>query len=253
MNIHFIGVGEACDPLLPNTSLLVEAADQKMLLDCGFTTPHRFFANWPASDYLDLVWISHFHGDHFFGLPLLLLQFWVLGRQKKLTIAGPQGVEKKVAEAVELAYPGFNKHLQFPLHFVEIEPGSCYSLNNLSLRSAENIHSQRSLALRIDAQQQSLVYSGDGKPTPASCELAYGADLLIHESFWLDSETNGHANVLECLHHAKAAHVGALALVHMSAQIRHDEKKCERLLAVISGSSFPVSLPLPGEKIVLCP
>ena len=53
MEIHFLGVGEACDGSQPNTAILLRTdAEQRagrILLDCGFSVPHRFFALEPRS------------------------------------------------------------------------------------------------------------------------------------------------------------------------------------------------------------
>ncbi len=76
VKIKFIGVGEAFDEDLPNTSILVRARDERnessILLDCGFTAPPSFWKIAKDPDDLDAIWISHFHGDHFFVLPALL-------------------------------------------------------------------------------------------------------------------------------------------------------------------------------------
>lgn len=105
----FWGVGEACDPERFNTSLLVLSGSKNhyILLDCGFTTPHRYFADCSEPNQLDALWISHFHGDNFFGVPLLLLRFWEMGRTRPLLSVGPPGLAEKVAQAVDLAYPCF--------------------------------------------------------------------------------------------------------------------------------------------------
>lgn len=249
MNITFIGVGEACDPLLPNTSLLVESGGKRLLLDCGFTTPHHFFRQWPGAEDLDFVWISHFHGDHFFGLPLLILQYKVLGRQAELVIAGPRGLAEKVTTALELAYPGLGQDLGFALCFIELEPGHDRAWAGLALATAENIHSQRSLSLRISDPQHSLVYSGDGKATSASLELALGVDIMVHESFWLERQDPGHGNVVDCLAHAQAAQVKQLALVHICAEVRHNRASFARLMTMIETTPLSVTVPLPGEKL----
>jgi ribonuclease BN (tRNA processing enzyme) len=93
MQIHFLGVGEACDGNQPNTSILlkpdIEDTAGRILLDCGFSVPHQYFSLDPSPEELEILWISHFHGDHFLGTPLLLLWFWEMGRQKSLHILGP--------------------------------------------------------------------------------------------------------------------------------------------------------------------
>ena len=95
MNVFFVGVGEACDAKHGNTSIHVQTVNDTCLLcDCGFSAAHSYFAFCDDPDQLDMVWNSHFHGDHFFGMPLLLLRFWEMKRSKPLVIAGQAGVEE---------------------------------------------------------------------------------------------------------------------------------------------------------------
>lgn len=250
MKITFLGVGEACDPLLPNTSMVVESSAGNLLLDCGFTTPHTYFKQWPHADFLDLVWISHFHGDHFFGMPLLFLELWLKGRQKELLIAGPRGVEEKVLTCLDLAYPTFASRLQFPLVFLELEPGQIFERGELRLQSAANEHSVASLSLSCQVAGKKVVYSGDGRPTIQSRQLAEQADLLVQEAFWFDSEAKGHGNVLASLALADQAQVRQLALVHISAEIRHNQELFKQIEELARQAALPVHLPLPGEEIL---
>ena len=127
MELYFLGVGEACDAAQPNTSILVKTAARenggRILLDCGFTVPHAYFRLEPGADELEFLWISHFHGDHLLGTPLLLLRFWEMGRQRPLAILGPPGIRAKVEEAAMLGYPNLLKRLGFSLLFHELQPG----------------------------------------------------------------------------------------------------------------------------------
>ena len=105
MRAVFAGVGEAVDERLPNTSILLESQGHRLLLDCGFTAAHTLFAAAPdAATTLRGVFISHFHGDHWFGLPALLSRLMVEGRTAPLAIVGLPGVEEKVRGLVPLAY-----------------------------------------------------------------------------------------------------------------------------------------------------
>jgi ribonuclease Z len=254
MEITFLGVGEACDPAQPNTSLLIntttkDGAGRQLLLDCGFTIPHLYFADCKDPEQLDLLWISHFHGDHFFGVPLLQLRFWEMGRHKPLLILGQPGIRQKLSQALELAYPGFTKRLCYPLEFLEITPGRRVSLLGLEWQAAANEHSQPALAIRIDNNGRSIFYSGDGRPTAATTALAHGCDLAVHEAFHLEGESGGHGSIRRCLEFAREADVTRLALVHMERQNRNRQREIENLLAEASG--FMVFLPDSGQKIEL--
>ena len=254
MKITFLGVGEACDPLYPNTSLLVqsEIAGQarQLLLDCGFTTPHIYFYACADAESLDALWISHFHGDHFFGVPLLLLRFWEMERRKPLFIVGPAGVKRKILQALDLAYPNFGAKMHFPLLFREAEPETSVEVAGFQWRTAAGLHSQRALALRLSDNAHALFYSGDGRPTPATEELAAGCDLAVHEAFRFDDETPGHGSVRGCLDFAARTGVRSLALLHVQREERFRlrdriEARCRR------EAGCRVWLPEPGESVVL--
>jgi ribonuclease Z len=253
MEITFLGVGEACDPAQPNTSLLINTTTgglrRQLLLDCGFTIPHLYFAGCNDPEQLDLLWISHFHGDHFFGVPLLQLRLWEMGRRKPLLILGQPGIRQKLSQTLELAYPGFEKRLNYPLEFLELAPGRSISLLGLQWQAAANEHSQPALAIRIDNDGRSIFYGGDGRPTAATTALAHGCSLAVHEAFHLDGESGGHGSVRRCLEFARQAEVVRLALVHMERQNRNRRREIENLLAEASG--FSVFLPESGQKIEL--
>ena len=229
MQVIFAGVGEAIDENYLNTSLLVlaESGDRphQILLDCGFTGAHTYFRTSPVPMDLDAVWISHFHGDHFLGLPLLLLRFWQMGRKKVLTLVGQSGVQDRVMQAIDLAYPHFFPKFQYPLRFIEVEAGKDLSLFGFKWSFAESAHTLPCLAVRLDHERGSLFYSGDGPPADETLALAGGVTLIVHEAYELEPETPGHGTVDGCLDFARKARVPALALVHMNRQVRLNGSK----------------------------
>ena len=256
IEVVFLGVGEAFDEALPNTSILIrwgaETSRVTLLLDCGFTAPPQFWREEPAVDALDGIWISHFHGDHFLGLPALLVRFLEEGRSKALTLLGQKGIESVTRKVVDLAYPGFNEKLTFPIRFVEVEPKTDVAIFGLTFQTAENSHSQRDLALRIDAQGTSIYYSGDGKPTPESMALAQGSHLIIHEAFHMESELVGHGTVIGSLYMAKRCKASHLALVHIQRNARSQVLEKKQQFTDLAGS-VNVMVPEPGYKIMLDP
>ena len=250
--VEFIGVGEACDPDYPNTSLLLkdQAGQGRILLDCGFTTPHRYFKDCSDPEVLQALWISHFHGDHFFGVPLLLLRFWETGRRNPLHILGPQGVEEKIYQAMDLAYPNLMKKIHFPLHYQEVEPGFSRSAAGLTWNTAENEHSERSLAVRIEDNEKALFYSGDGRPTPETLGLASGSDLVVHEAFRLSGATPGHGNVQACIDFTQKSGANNLALIHINRDERAD-RLTEIQETIRKTDNLHIFLPEPGDCYIL--
>ncbi len=225
MEVLFLGVGEACDSRHGNTSALVTTSTNTILLDCGFSVPHRFFGICKDPDCLDYVWISHFHGDHFFGLPLLLLRFWEMGRTRPLQLVGQERLRQKTMSALELAYPGFAKKLSFPLQFQRVKPGVTLELEQLKFQTTPTSHSQANLGLLLDDGHHRLYYSGDGRPTTEVFQLTHGCDLALHEAFtWEDSIPN-HGSVTGCLQLMQEAKIKQLALLHIERKTRQNRQQ----------------------------
>ena len=252
--VVFLGVGEAFDENLPNTSILVRYEENNtqasVLLDCGFTATPQFWREEPDADSLDGVWISHFHGDHFFGLPALLVRFMEEDREKELTIIGQKGIEQLFKKVLELAYPGFYKKISFPLKFLEIEPQKDIEAFGLRFRTAENAHSERDLALRIEGGGKSIYYSGDGKATAECMAIAKGSRLIIQESFEMEKEFHGHGTVLDSIDMAKDCGASHLALVHVKRQVRSDVISKVKTIQGL-GKSLNVIVPEPGTRITI--
>jgi len=251
LKIEFIGTGEACDEHCPNTSLLVRTGGGKratLLLDCGFTASTRFWLHAKDPDELDGIWISHFHGDHFFGMPLLLLRFWEMKRRKPLTVLSQQGGKGPVLDAMELAYPGFLRKMRYELEFVEVEPERPVQALGLQWRAAPTRHSRRNLAVRLDDGDASLFYSGDGAPTAETSKLARNIDLVVHEAFGLEPLVEGHGTVQGCVAFAREVRAARLALVHVQRDVRR-ERKGEILEMARGTEDVPVFLPEPGDAV----
>lgn len=250
MRTTFIGVGEAFDDKHFNTSLLVETADSSLLLDCGFTAPMGFWEN--AAPPLDLqaIYISHFHGDHFFGIPALLMRMKQEGRTVPLTILGQPGVETIVRQTVELAYPGSLAKASFDLNFMECSAGQNLVLGDMRLGFALSDHPRPCLAIRIDSEQCALFYSGDGGATNETMTLADGVDLIVHESFTLDAVKPGHGTVDASIDFARRAGARQLALVHIERDVRRHQ--CEKLRQRLSESQgLDILVPESGDSITI--
>lgn len=254
MEIHFLGVGEACDGRQPNTSILVKTADDqkagRILLDCGFSVPHQYLALEPSADELEFLWISHFHGDHFLGTPLLLLWFWEMDRTKPLHIIGPPGIENAVVQAMKLAYPNFLARLNYPLVFHEIGPENPLHLTDTLWKTAYNEHSQPCLSLRLSVNEKSIFYSGDGRPTGATLSLANRCDMIIHEAYALADSFPGHGSIETCLAFARNAGVKRLALVHIQRDLR---RQCPEAFAGLlkDTDALEIILPESGARFTL--
>jgi ribonuclease BN (tRNA processing enzyme) len=218
MNYVLLGVGEAFDAPLGNTSALL-SADSRLLLDCGYAVPASLWAYDGNADLLDGLYISHAHGDHFFGFPPLIGRLWDSGRTKEFTVIAQESVWLKMQDAMELAYPGLLERRQFELHFIPAAAGETVQWREFQLRFAPSIHSVPNLAIRVETGGRSFAYSGDGMFTPAGRELFFGVDVLLHEAYSFTPHPI-HGDIDAVTGMAGEANVGRLLLTHLSRETR---------------------------------
>src|SRR5713226_5331181 len=86
---------------------------------------------------IDTIFISHFHGDHFFGLPFLFLDYaHRTQRRSDLTLVGPPGLEERVERLMDIGYPStFSHEAGYRRHYAEVSDGAQGELNGLTFRA----------------------------------------------------------------------------------------------------------------------
>lgn len=98
------------------TAQVLEIKNKLFLIDCGEGTQVEMRRNKIRFPRIERIFISHLHGDHFFGLPGLVASFRLLGREKELHIYGPKGI----GEAITLLLKLGNSWTNYPLIFHEL-------------------------------------------------------------------------------------------------------------------------------------
>lgn len=118
MKINILGCYAATPRTFTNpTAQVLEIANHLFLIDCGEGTQVQLRKNKIKFSAINHIFISHLHGDHFFGLIGLISTFNLLNRNKPLTIYGPKGI----AEIINLQLKYSNSWPQYELNFVELE------------------------------------------------------------------------------------------------------------------------------------
>lgn len=155
----------------------------RYLFDCGPTLLPQLRKAGLDSDTIDAVFISHFHGDHYFGLPFLFLDAWRSDRRKPLTLVGPHGLEQRAERLLEMAFPGLPSKVGFPCLYVEVADGMKGEAAGLKFLASEVVHvpGLTSFAFRLHAGGRTLVYSGDTTLCSGLLRLVPGADALVLE------------------------------------------------------------------------
>jgi ribonuclease BN (tRNA processing enzyme) len=245
VDITVIGCGEAFDESLPNTSLLIRGAEAIALLDCGYSVPPQLWRSDRDANLIDLIYVSHAHADHMFGLPPLLGRMWEDGRTKPLVLMSQASVLEKVAHLMEVAYPGLRTRFQYPIEFREASPAVESDFGGMRFRFAPTRHSVTNLAVRIDWNAHAVCYSGDGDITSESRALFEGADIVFHEAYSFE-KSPVHGEIKEVLNMGGACGVKKLALMHVQRKVRRDRT---RLFEAMLAADVKCVLPSPGDAL----
>ncbi len=221
MQLQFIGCGDALGSGgRSNTCFHVTGERVNFLIDCGASSLPTLKRFGVARDAIDLILITHFHGDHFGGLPFLLLDAQFTRRTRPLVIAGPQGIETKLANLMEALFEHSSKTKQrFDLSVVALEPEQSRTFGEVKVTPYPVVHGESGgpfLAYRIEAEGRIITYSADTEWTDALIPAARGADLFIAEAYYFDKIVKNHLSLKTLEAHLPEINAKRLVLTHMS-------------------------------------
>jgi ribonuclease BN (tRNA processing enzyme) len=205
------------------TCFLVDAGDERFLIDCGATAlvAMRRFGIAPGT--IDTVFLSHLHGDHFGGLPFLLLEAQFISRRERpLVIVGPPGTEERLLATLEVLYPGSSgTSWRFPLRFVELAPLKRQRLGGVTVTAHPVVHPSGApaYALQLVCGGRRIAYSGDTAWTEQLIEVARGSDLLIVECYAFEPKASHHLDFKTLSRRRAELGAGRVLLTHMSAEM----------------------------------
>ncbi len=231
VTVTLLGTGDAFASFGRSQSgYLIDAPGGRILMEAGPGLMPALKSNAVAPDSFDLVLISHLHGDHFAGLPFLILDYmWETPRKKLLTIAGPPRLEQRTWLLMRTMFPHFElDKIKRKLKFVVLEPGSSTRLGKFKVRAIRSPHTKPdiSLSLRIDGGGKSIVFSGDSGWNDELVELSAGADLFLCECTYYEStELNFHLNYPLLAANRDKFKVRRMVLTHLGREVlsRADE------------------------------
>ncbi len=243
-------------------ALLLRRGADRILFDCGEGTQRQLLRSVGLMDLTD-VFVTHFHADHWLGLPGMLKTFDLRAREKPLAIYGPPGLAKLlhsmrhvwggVGYDVEIIELADDEAVERPEYVIEPFPvehrGTAYGYAVIEddrpgrfdatlaeqlgvkpgpdfgrLQRGEVVNGVRpEQVIGEDRHGRKLVISGDTAPSDVLVEVAYRADVLVHEATFTSEEAarareTQHSTAEQAAKAAVEADVRMLALVHLSTR-----------------------------------
>ena len=197
MKVTIVGCGDAFGSGgRSHTCFRLDAAGHTLLVDFGAGAIIAWNRSGFATSEIDAVVVSHLHGDHFGGLPFLLLQCqFVERRRKPITFLGPPGLRARLDMAFEVFFPGTRSmRWTFDWTVVEVLPRHQYDIAGFSLLTLEVDHPGGAAAtgVRVTGGGRVFAYSGDTAWIESLIDLAAGADLFIIECYSAARPIPGH-------------------------------------------------------------
>lgn len=214
------------------TSQLVHLDNQKFLVDCGEGTQLQLMRYKIKYSRISHIFISHLHGDHYFGLIGLINSFGLLNRQQDLVVFGPPTLKKILDIQLQVA----STRLPFSLQVKEITgPGLLLETDDVEISCFATDHRitcygfsfcEKTVTRKRQAAQgqpRRYAYCADTRYNESLLEHIRDFDLIYHEATYLDdqhekAELRFHSTAKQAALLAQKANAKRLLLGHFSSQ-----------------------------------
>ena len=222
MRFTFIGCGDAFGSGgRLQTCFHVAGEQANFLIDCGASSLIGLKAHRIPLNAIQSIFITHFHADHFGGIPFFMLDAQLLSkRSEPLTIAGPPGLSTWFERVMETTFPGSSKTvLKFSVSLVEIsanERRTVAGVNVTSFRADHGDPGGPSFSYRFETEGKIVAYTGDTEWTDELISAAKDADLFVAEAYFFEKKVKMHLDLQSLAARLPLMNAKRVVLTHMS-------------------------------------
>jgi ribonuclease Z len=264
LEITIIGSGSALPvPGRNPSSIYFKDEGLTALFDCGEGTQHRLHEFAVKLMKIKYIFISHLHGDHFFGLPGLIATLDLYGRTKPLHIIGPMGVKEIILrmfdlQGSQLRYEVHFKELQFPnageleleypynLHYFPLN----HSVSTFGYLLSKEIRSKEAETI-LNRSRKVFAYVTDTSTDGVDYAIINNVEMLYHEATYLSSEKENalktyHSTAQDAGHVAEQISAKMLIIGHFSARYRHLQEHLTEVRNVFPNAQVAIE----GQKFI---
>ena len=221
VRVTFIGSGSAfADGGRSHACIHVSAPGVSLLLDCGGSSLPAIQREIDP-EAIDAIAISHLHGDHFGGIPYLVIEQHFAGRTAPLVIAGPRALPERLRAAEAALYPDFFRRTKIGFPVREVALGAEDTELGGALVSAlpvRHVPESDPHGLRVRVGDKLVAYSGDATWSDDLVRVAQGADLFICDATFFDRDDPSHISYQTLMSHRSELDCRRIVLTHLGAE-----------------------------------
>lgn len=218
-SVRFIGSGDAFgDGGRFQACILVSDGTANVLLDCGASSLVAMKQQGVEPNDIHHVVISHLHGDHFGGLPFLILDGQFRRRTSDLHVIGPPSTQERLEAAMEALYPNSSTtERRFQVTYSELKEDTRVACGEATVTAFQVTHGSgaAAFATRLELGGTVIGYSGDAEWGPGVVSAAEGTDLFICECYGAGRTVRNHIDYETLEAHRDELHTERLILTHM--------------------------------------
>src|SRR3989449_3006397 len=196
VRLQFLGSGDAFGSGGRfQTCLYLSGSSEPVLIDCGASSLIALKRAGLDPSEIGYVLLTHLHGDHFGGLPFLVLDGQFSRRTRPLVVGGPPGLRERVEAAMEVLFPGSSKvDHRFAVELVELRERLPTVVGPATVIPfvVEHASGAPAYALRVEYGGEGITYSGDTEWTEGLVDAARGGDLFICEADFFEKKIKYH-------------------------------------------------------------
>lgn len=164
--------------------------DGKYVFDAPPTLlPHLKQLGVPLND-IEVIFLTHHHGDHFMGVPFLYLEYmYMTKRAKDLYIVGPPGVEAWMEDFADRCYPNISRDAGYRRIYVDAVPGKELAAGDVTFAAVPMCHVSEhmdAMGYRVKLNGKTVAYTGDTMYCDEVYHLAEGADVLVADCTYIE-------------------------------------------------------------------
>jgi ribonuclease BN (tRNA processing enzyme) len=222
LTLRFLGSGDAFGSGGRFQACILASSDAgSVLIDCGASSLIALKQAAIDPNRIDAIVVSHFHGDHFGGIPFFIIDGQIAKRERPLVVAGPPGIAGRVRAAFDALFPGSaDTPRAFGPVYVELHSGLETAVGPATVTAigVEHTPGTNAHGLRIGLGDRTVGYSGDTAWTQTLLEIAARTDAFICECLAMSKQIPFHLNAREIAEHRPALDTQRLILTHLGPE-----------------------------------